>query len=587
VAVVADLTSVGPALATQLAGFGGVRYLVVAPSSRRVLASSELPGRWVGRSLAGTGFYRDRAQAERPDLGGTLRLFASASAPGFPLRIYAGIGQTVALAGASTLFQRYLILILVAVALLIAATAVIERRIVRPVRVLERAMVGRRLDGEAALPQPRGPAELVSLTNAFAELVAAAASELQLREAAEAERERLQRSLAQTHRLESLGQLAGGIAHDFNNLLGVIIGYADFVSGQLAAADHATPPDLDALRNDVEQIERAAERATGLTRQLLAFARREVTRPEVVDLGDVVRETEQLLRRTLGEHVQLTCKLGERLPPVLADPGQLEQVLVNLAVNARDAMPTGGTLLIETAEVEVDQDFADARPGLTPGPYVRLRVSDTGEGMEPAVLEHAFEPFFTTKPEGLGTGLGLATIYGIITQLGGYVSLYSESGIGTTCSVMLPATSEDATASSAPDRGAERYGHGETILLVEDEDGIREVARRILERRGYKVHSAAGGAEALALADALDEPLDLLLTDAVMPEMLGRTLADQISTRWPDTRVLYMSGYAAPMLGLGTSVPPNMHLIEKPFTERALLAKVQEALTSAVDSGPG
>ncbi len=390
------------------------------------------------------------------------------------------------------------------------------------------------------------------------------------------DRERLQQQLAQAQRLESLGQLAGGVAHDFNNLLGVIINYAAFVAEQLSE----TAPDavLEAARADLAQIDRAAHQATRLTRQLLAFARREVAHPEVVDLNKIVRETEQLLTRSLGEHVELTTTLAAELSPVLADPGQLEQVLVNLAVNARDAMPSGGTLLIETRDVEVDRDYADTHPGLTPGRYARLRVSDTGVGMEPTVIERAFEPFFTTKPAGHGTGLGLATIYGIVTQLGGRVSLYSEVGIGTTCSVMLPAATQPA-ATATPQPLLELGGDGQHVLLVEDEEGIREVARRILERHGYLVQTAASGAEALELA-ATGAPIELLLTDVIMPGMLGKELAERILERRPETRVLYMSGYASPMLGMTATVPPGMHLVEKPFTEQTLLAKVREALAA-------
>jgi signal transduction histidine kinase len=391
------------------------------------------------------------------------------------------------------------------------------------------------------------------------------------------DRERLTRQLAQAQRLESLGQLAGGVAHDFNNLLSVILNYALFVKDELAGAAADGVERLSAAQADLEEIERAAQRAAGLTHQLLAFARREVVHPEVMSLGDVVGETEQLLRRTLGEHIELTRVLSDDPWPIVADPGQIEQVLVNLAVNARDAMPTGGTLVIETANVEVDESYASSRPGMSPGRYVRLRVSDTGEGMDRITLEHAFEPFFTTKPKGQGTGLGLATVYGIVTQSGGHAQLYSEPGVGTTCSIMFPATERPAE-SGGPAPSEEPCGRGELVLLVEDENGIREVARRILERRGYRVIAAADGYEALELARNLEGPIDLLITDVIMPHMLGKDVAERVLELRPETRVMYMSGYAEPILGAGEAIPAGMVLLEKPFTEHLLLTKAREAL---------
>jgi signal transduction histidine kinase len=394
------------------------------------------------------------------------------------------------------------------------------------------------------------------------------------------ERQRVSRQLEQVQRLESLGQLAGGVAHDFNNLLGVILNYAAFVKQELDESDGER---WGTAREDVAQIEQAARRASDLTHQLLAFARREVTHPEVISLNESVLSTRQLLRRSLGEHIELSTVLDEDLWPVLADPGQMEQILVNLAVNARDAMPGGGRLMIETTNVDVDESYVTARPGIQPGRYVRLRVTDTGEGMDPATLERAFEPFFTTKPKGEGTGLGLATIYGIVTQAGGYVRIYSERGFGTGVTVMLPATTEQP-APARPEDGRDLGGHGEVVLVVEDEDGIREVARRILERGGYEVLTAPGGAEALELVHGRDEPIDLLITDVIMPRMMGHELAGEIATLRPSTRIMYMSGYAQPLVGSTQGVPSDTILIEKPFTEHTLLVKVREALSTSAPS---
>ncbi len=300
----------------------------------------------------------------------------------------------------------------------------------------------------------------------------------------EAERERLQNQLHQAQRLESLGQLAGGIAHDFNNLLAVIINYAAFVADDLDA-DEITEKGRQSMREDIEQVGLAAEKAAHLTHQLLAFARREVVQPEVVDVNDVVGDVEQLLRRTLGEHVELHSSLAEGLRPVLADPGQLEQILVNLAVNARDAMPDGGSLRIDTANMDIDEQYAASRPELSPGPHVRLRVSDTGTGMPPETAQRAFDPFFTTKAAGEGTGLGLATVYGIIQQAGGQSQIYSEPGVGTTITVLPPSTDRTNSLAETPADTPSPSGDA-TVLLVEDEQALREVTRRILTGAGYE-----------------------------------------------------------------------------------------------------
>jgi len=397
----------------------------------------------------------------------------------------------------------------------------------------------------------------------------------------DAERERLQNQLHQARRLESLGELAGGIAHDFNNLLAVIVNYAAFIANDL---DAALGVDGDERwrgpREDVEQIRLAGERAAHLTHQLLAFARREVVQPEVVDVNDVVGDIEQLLRRTLGEHVELHSSLADDLYPVLIDPGQLEQILVNLAVNARDAMPAGGTLRIDTSNVEIDEDHAAARPELSPGLYVRLRVSDTGVGMPPETVHRAFDPFFTTKPAGQGTGLGLATVYGIVQQAGGRAQIYSEPDIGTTFTVLLPATDR---VSQLSEQAADVPGpRGEaTILLVEDEQALREVAHRILIGAGYRVIVAANGPEALQAAGLHEGVIDLLLSDVVMPQMAGPQLAARILDERPGVRVLLMSGFAQPILDSGGHLDDGMALIEKPFSGPGLLAKVAQVLERA------
>jgi signal transduction histidine kinase/CheY-like chemotaxis protein len=397
------------------------------------------------------------------------------------------------------------------------------------------------------------------------------------RRRAEAEHEALQIRLNELQRLESLGQLAGGIAHDFNNLLAAILNYAAFVAEEIEAA--ASEPGGErwaTARRDIEQIERAGQAAAGLTHQLLSFARREVIQPRRLDVNRVVAKVEELLRRTIGEDIELIVFAAEDLGAVVADPGQLEQVLVNVAVNARDAMPSGGLLSIETSNQVVDAEYASAHPGLVPGRYVRLRVSDTGTGMDAETVGHAFEPFFTTKAPGEGTGLGLATVYGIITQAGGYASLYSEVGVGTTFSALLP------ICDSPPEADSEAVEHQmsgeETVLVVDDDEQVREVAERLLTRRGYTVLVAPGGAEAQEIAQQYDGRIDVLVTDVIMPKILGRDLADRLVQARPDIGVLFMSGYARPVLASRGTLDHGVTLLEKPFSEESLLAKVREVI---------
>jgi len=390
----------------------------------------------------------------------------------------------------------------------------------------------------------------------------------------QAERVRLESKLHQSQRLESLGQLAGGVAHDFNNLLGVISNYASFAAEEIAKEPQAR---WKAVRDDIDQVQQAAQRAAGLTHQLLAFARQEVIQPRVLNLNDVVVSVEQLLLRTLGEHVELITDLADGLSLVLADPGQIEQVLVNLAVNARDAMPGGGKLTIQTANALIDEAAA-SQSGFPPGRYVAVKVSDTGAGIPKEVVDRVFEPFFTTKPKGEGTGLGLATVYGIITQAGGHARIYSEQGMGTTLTALLPVTEQAASAAMPPARP--QRGRGEVVLVAEDETAMREVTRRILARNGYKVVAVANGSEALAAVSRQLEHIDVLLTDVIMPQMQGKDLADKVRILRPDVRVLFMSGYTQGLLSAQGVLEPGVHLIEKPFSEISLLTKLHEVLAT-------
>lgn len=406
-------------------------------------------------------------------------------------------------------------------------------------------------------------------------IVLAAVHDLTERMDAERERAELEMRLQQAQRLESVGQLAGGVAHDFNNLLAVILNYTSFVAETVT--DEQT-------RHDLDQIRIAAERGADLTRQLLLFSRLEPSVPELVDLSQTLADVSEMLRRTIGEHVELDISLAPGGAIVRADRSKLEQVLVNLIVNARDAMPDGGRVTVETAVVSVgpaDENW----PGLPlrPGDYVRLTVTDTGCGMSREVRERAFEPFFSTKPRGSGTGLGLATVYGVITEAGGHVKLYSELGAGTTVSVYLPAAEERRAVARTVDPRPQAEAGGGTVLVVEDEDAVREIARRILLRNGYDVVTAATPAEALALASELARPT-LVVSDVVMPGMSGPDLLGQLRMRWPDLPGLLMSGYPADNAGRVNM--RDYSLVHKPFTETELLTYVSEVL-SASGSVPG
>jgi two-component system, cell cycle sensor histidine kinase and response regulator CckA len=384
------------------------------------------------------------------------------------------------------------------------------------------------------------------------------------------ERRRVAQMLRQSQNVEAIGQLAGGVAHDFNNILGVILGYGELAQRQLGAEHPAGAR--------VDQMVKAAERAAGLTRQLLAFSRKQVMQPKRLDLNALVANVEKMLGRLIGEDIDVVVRPAPSLGTVKADPGQIEQVILNLAVNARDAMPKGGSLTLETASVQLDEGYAAAHPPLQPGRYVMLAVSDTGIGMNEETQQRIFEPFFTTKPEGQGTGLGLSTVYGIVKQSGGYIWVYSEPGRGTTFKVYLPRVDEPAEAAPAGAAPAEAPRGHETILLVEDTATLQEVIRETLEESGYTVLLASNGEEALALAREREGPIHLLLTDVVMPKLGGGDLAKLLLALRPEIRVLYMSGYTSGAISHHGVLGEGVMLLEKPFTGDKLARVVREAL---------
>jgi len=385
------------------------------------------------------------------------------------------------------------------------------------------------------------------------------------------ERKRLEDHVRQAQRMEAVGQLAGGIAHDFNNLLTVITSYSAMLLGE-----QSTTP---AVRADLEEIKGAADRAAALTRQLLAFSRRQLLQPRVLDVNELTLNLEKMLRRLLREDIELVTALDPALGMVHADPGQLEQVIVNLAVNARDAMPDGGRLTIETANVTLDESFGPLPEGGA-GDHVMLAVSDTGHGMTETVKGHIFEPFFTTKETGKGTGLGLSTVYGIVQQSGGSIWVYSEPGQGTTFKIYLPiATLGRTKRDTPPPRLPVRVG-SETILLVEDEERVRKAARRILEGSGYTVIEAATGAEAVRLCETHPTPIGLVLTDMVMPEMGGRELSSHVGRLRPEAKILFMSGYTEDAALHHNVLAPGAMFLDKPFTPVSLTQKVRDALVA-------
>jgi len=384
------------------------------------------------------------------------------------------------------------------------------------------------------------------------------------------DQKRLEKQFVQAQKMEAIGQLTGGIAHDFNNLLTAILGYSELVLGRLG--------NDPALAADVEEIKKAGERASRLTRQLLTFSRKQAVIPQVLDLNDIVADLHKMLARVINEDIRLDIVAASQVGRIKVDPSQIEQLIVNLVVNARDAMPQGGTLRISTATVELDTEFARQHQGAAPGRYVCLTVQDTGSGMTADVLAHVFEPFFTTKPVGKGTGLGLATVYGIVKQNDGYITIDSAPGQGTTVTAYLPIVDDTVQAPVTTSMRPNALSGTETILLVEDEGGLRRLMQRTLEQYGYAVLNAADVTEAVSIAEGRNGPIDLLLTDVVMPGLSGPDLAQRIVRLRPTIKLLYVSGFAN--LVSGGTVSRNAALLSKPFTPHALVTKVRECLDS-------
>jgi two-component system cell cycle sensor histidine kinase/response regulator CckA len=391
------------------------------------------------------------------------------------------------------------------------------------------------------------------------------------------ERNHLGERLRQAEKMEAVGQLAGGVAHDFNNLLTIINGYSDILLAQISSDDKQ--------RGHVMEILSAGKRAASLTRQLLAFSRRQTLAPVVLDLNAVVQNLDKMLRRLIGEDIDLVTVAGEVLWGVKADPSQIEQVMINLAVNARDAMPRGGKLTIETANVFLDENYAQAHANIEPGSYVMLAVSDTGAGMDSQTQARIFEPFFTTKGPDKGTGLGLSTVFGIVKQSGGHIWVYSELGVGTTFKIYLPRVKEPLEHAEPAIAQSDLCQGSETVLVVEDEEAVRILVRRVLESSGYRVLEARHGAEALVICDEHKEPLHLLMTDVIMPLMSGRQLAERVSSQRPEIKILFMSGYTDNAILHHGVLEPGTNFLQKPFTPNSVLHKVRAVLDGDPSAG--
>jgi PAS domain S-box-containing protein len=382
-------------------------------------------------------------------------------------------------------------------------------------------------------------------------------------------RKRLEEQLMHAQKMEAVGRLAGGVAHDFNNMLTIISGYNRMILDQLSP--------MDALRGFAEEILKAADRAGALTNQLLAFSRRQIMQPRIVDVNELIRNTDKMLRRLIGEDVELVLSLPPEMGNIRADPGHIEQAVFNLAVNARDAMPNGGRITIETAGVYLDESYARTHIGVEPGNYVMIAVSDTGQGMDADTKRRIFEPFFTTKDKGKGTGLGLATVYGTVKQSGGDIWVYSEPGKGTTFKLYFPNVTEAASEPARGDEARSRRGK-ETILLVEDEQGVRDLVALMLQQQGYEVFKAASPEEAIRLSNSHNGRIDMLVTDVVMPKMSGKQLADHLVGLRPKMRVLYLSGYTENTVVHHGVLDAGVEFLAKPLSREALASKVRDIL---------
>ena len=507
---------------------------------------------------------------------GTIRIGALGEVTGTPWRVWVEFPREAVVAPAKTFLRRIVMIAFVLVWCAVILVALFAWQVTSPLTALTRAAEAIAKGDYTRRVGSSRRDEIGRLTRAFDTMGGQIESaqqrlvhDLETRAKMEEARHALEEQLEQSRKMEAVGRLAGGVAHDFNNLLTAILGYSNLVLDDLEPGHPA--------RADVEQMRRAGESAASLTQQLLAFSRKQILQPQVLDLNQVVTRADSLLQRLIGEHIELVTALDPSVERVSADPGQLEQVILNLALNARDAMPEGGKLTIETGNVELDDAFVQQHGGSSAGRHVMLAVSDTGVGMDAETQTRIFEPFFTTKRRGEGTGLGLATVYGIVTQSGGSIWVYSETGRGTTFKVYFPRASQ-ADVRSLPALRTDGLEGTETILLAEDQPEVSAIACAVLERYGYRVLEASNGDQALQILRTHQGPIHLLLSDVVMPSMSGPELARLVQLKQPGIRVLYASGYTDDAIVRHGVLDPGVAFLQKPFTPTALLRKVREVL---------
>lgn len=556
----ADLRSTATELEHLYGGGHPSELLVTAGDGRTVLSRSIAPARWTGATVD-PGRLPPAHGGTHSDVDGTSRIYESAPVAGVPWRLSVGENRAAAMAAGTHLRDRELWIIAAGFAAIVLAAFFIYRRVARPIEQLAAAV---RASEPHRAPEPvpvSGPAEVARLGDDVNGLIASVGRELE-------RREQLEEQLRHAQKMDALGRVTSGVAHDFNNLVTVIAGFTNLI---LRSAHPEDP-----LRAHAEQVSRAAEGARVLIRQLLLFGRREQPKPSVVDTNEVVADMRTMLARVLGQSVELEAELDPAPVAVRIDRGQLEQVVMNLSVNARDAMPGGGHLTLATGHEELDEERAEAL-GLAAGHYARLTVSDTGTGMTRETQERLFEPFFTTKEAGEGTGLGLATCYGIVSRAGGRIDVESELGAGSTFTVRLPLVEERAAGDQPRPSAAPAAAHGETVLVVEDDDGLRSLTRIVLEEAGYTVFDVGAAEDALPLVEQPEQSIDLLLTDGVMSHMSSRDLAQRFAETFPRGGVIYMSGYERELLPAGESIDER-EFLAKPFTPDALLAAVRARL---------
>jgi signal transduction histidine kinase/CheY-like chemotaxis protein len=564
-------------LNTSLTGGEWPAGVTLTVTDRRgaIVARHPDSDRWLGQTLAEPPSVASTTEGttEQEEEGeARIVAFAAVTTPantGLAVRVDVSRSQAL-LPVNRVMYQGLLALGLLALLVMAGAKATSDRLILRPIEQLVKASqrleqgdLGARVASSTTIP------ELSELGKAFDRMAATLEEREAARLRAEIERKDLEQQYRQSQKMEAIGQLAGGVAHDFNNLLTAILGYSELLAEALG-------PDSP-HQADLGEIRRAANQAAALTRQLLAFGRRQILEPRVLDLGDSLTAMEPMLRRLIGEHIAVETRTTGHVGRVKADPGQIEQVILNLAINARDAMPEGGTLMLELADVTLDKPYTLQHAGTRPGRYVMLTVSDTGVGMDEATRARIFEPFFTTKELGKGTGLGLSTVYGIVTQSGGNIWVYSEPGGGSTFKVYLPRV--DAPPDQPPVRVApDSLAGDETILVVEDEPGVRALVQKVLAQYGYQVVVAATPQEALLIATREAGRFDLVISDVVLPQMSGRALAAQILSSQPHARVLYMSGYTDNAIVHRGVLDAGTPFLQKPFTPEALARKTREVL---------